>query len=96
MKDYIIVCMLLCIPALLATLASFGHLYFDEGAIYKIFFLSIILVILEYSCKIPIIKYANNKVGMSSFSIQMIWITATLTMAYVFDIILCEKRNKKK
>lgn len=94
MRDYILVCVLLCIPALLATLASFGHLYFDEGAIYKIFLISILLVILEYSCKIPIIKYANNKVGMSSFSIQLIWITATLTLAYLFDILLCEKKNK--
>lgn len=78
---------LLIIPAIFYTLASYGHLYLKDTPLYKAILIAIIFATLEYIVRVPVIRYSSRVAKMSNFMMQIIWIIITLLLALLLDMI---------
>lgn len=86
----VLVLLLLLIPAVFYTLASFYHLAHLDQPLYWAIPVAILFASCEYVFRVPIITYAH-KAGLSNTEIQIMWILATLFLAYISDIVMYKK-----
>ena len=78
---------LLIIPAVFYTLASYGHLYLKNIPLYRAILLAILFATLEYIIRVPIVRYSSEVAQLSNFTMQIIWIVMTLLLALLLDMI---------
>lgn len=75
------------LPAALYTAAAYGHLLTNSSLAVSIV-ISILFACLEYTVRVPIIKYSHEKANMSNTSMQIVWVILTLLLAFLLDLII--------
>ena len=82
MVSYIYIFVLLFIPAIFYTLATFYHLNHPHLSYRSAVLIAIFFASLEYFFKVPAIRELSYDYKISNFSIQAVWIVLSLVMAY--------------
>lgn len=77
--------LLTCVPAVLYTLAAYGHLFVQGASLGLSILISVIFATLEYIVRVPIIKYSHDVAQMSNGTMQVIWIILTGLMSFASD-----------
>ena len=76
---------LFLIPAIFYILASYGNTFMKNRGLAIAITIACIFAIMEYIVRIPVILYAKKVAGLSNFHLQIIWVTLTLSLAYISD-----------
>jgi uncharacterized protein (DUF486 family) len=85
MPPVLIFIILLCLPAILYSCASFYNVLRPSESIYVAILIAIGFACAEYGFKIPIIKYGTDN-GISPVFIQFTWIVITLILSYAITV----------
>lgn len=76
---------LTAIPAVLYTLAAYGHLFVKGASLGLSILISVIFATLEYIVRVPIIKYSHDVAQLSNGTMQIIWILLTGVLGFISD-----------
>ena len=76
---------LFLIPAIFYIFASYGNTFMRNKGLATMITIACIFAIMEYIIRIPVILYAKKVAGLSNFHLQIIWVSLTLSLAYISD-----------
>jgi uncharacterized protein (DUF486 family) len=94
MRPELIFILLFIFPAILYTLASFYNIIKPAKNIYNAIIIAICFACIEYTLKIPIIKYGHDN-KITPFFIQSVWIILTLILSYAVTLYIGHKNTEK-
>lgn len=79
---------LLILPALLYTLAVYFHLYVKGITLKWAIILGVMIGIIEYIVRIPIVRYTSNVAKVPKYVSIIFWTSLTVSMSLVLDMML--------
>lgn len=86
---YAIFSVLICVSAILCTLASFSNLKYTQPNIFLAVAVASAFAVLEYSFKVPAYKMVRD--DLSPAHLHIIWIVTTFVVTNLFQTVFLKK-----